>query len=107
MSAWPGEAVQVIVYQEGSGWVGQCLQLDVSARAETLDAVPYELQRELVEQIVSARMAARTPFANISPAPQRFWDLFLDGAPLAHPSQLEIRVAHGAIMPAPTERRIA
>jgi hypothetical protein len=81
--------------------------LDLSARAETLDAVPYELQRQLVEQIVSARMAARTPFADISPAPQRFWDLFRDGAPLANLPELEIRVAPGAIMPVPTERRIA
>lgn len=107
MSAWPGEAVQVIVYQEGSGWVGQCLQVNFSARAETWDAVAAEVQQVLVEHIVSARLAARTPFADLSPAPQRFWELFRNGVPLAHPSQLEIRITAGAIMPVPTERRIA
>jgi hypothetical protein len=107
VSTWPGEELQVIIYQDGSGWVGRCLQIDISAQAQSCEQVGDEVQKALVDHIVAARLAGRTPFADLAPAPRRYWELFQDGVPLPVPSEFEIRMDPGVIMPVPTERRIA
>lgn len=68
--------LNVIVLQRDGVWVAQCLQYDLTAQAEKLTDLPYELDRVLVGHMVIAAEHGEVPFENLDVAPQEYWELF-------------------------------
>jgi hypothetical protein len=68
--------LRAVAFQSGSNWVAQCLEYDIATQAETLDDLPYELERILVAHILVGRKEGLLPFAEIPKAPRRFWEMY-------------------------------
>lgn len=67
-------ALDAVLFEREPGcWVGQCLQYDLGAQAETLPALVYELQRVLVGHLVVAIENGEEPFENLDSAPEEYW----------------------------------
>jgi hypothetical protein len=68
--------IRTILFQEGDWWVAQCLDVDIAAQAKTEDDLLYELGRILTGHVMASEKLGAEPFANLPPAPRRFWDMF-------------------------------
>lgn len=65
--------------EDGGPWSAQCLEYDIAAQAQTLLDLQDELVRVLVTHVAASVQLGRTPFSDIKPAPQRFWELYEGG----------------------------
>jgi hypothetical protein len=54
-------------------WVAQCLQYDIATQAATLEQVSLRIQRVVIINMILALENGETPFANLKPAPERYW----------------------------------
>jgi hypothetical protein len=66
--------IHAVAFEHGGRWVAQCLEYDIATQASTLDDLLYEFERILVAHILGADGA--DPFANLSPAPRSFWEMY-------------------------------
>lgn len=69
-------ALSVLFFENDEGWTAQCLEVDIAAQAETLEALCHEVERVLVAHIMVARELGREPFDGLQRAPQRYWHIF-------------------------------
>jgi hypothetical protein len=65
-------SIRVVVFQDGGKWVGQCLEYDIGAQADTIDALNDRLQVVLKAELKESLDRHGTPFGGIDPAPARF-----------------------------------
>jgi hypothetical protein len=70
------DRIRTVLFQEGDKWVAQCLDVDIAAQARTEIDLVYELRRILVSHIRASEQLGVAPFANLPPAPRRYWDMF-------------------------------
>lgn len=68
--------ISVLLLQEGEWWSAQCLEHDVAVQARTLPELRDELERVLSLHVALAEEAGKEPFAEIGPAPRKYWNLF-------------------------------
>lgn len=69
--------IRAVVFESDGDWIAQCLEYDIATQAPTLDALLYELERILVAHLFVAEREKRVdPFADIPPAPRRFWEMY-------------------------------
>jgi hypothetical protein len=68
--------ISAVLFQEGEWWTAQCLEYDIAAQAKTLPELRHELERVIVSHLVVSDELGRPAFANIGPAPQRFWKMY-------------------------------
>jgi hypothetical protein len=68
--------IRTILFQEGDWWVAQCLDVDIAAQAKTEEDLEYELGRILVGHVMASEELGAVPFANLPPAPRRYWEMF-------------------------------
>ena len=69
--------IRVIVFKDEGLWVAQCLEYDIGAQADDLDALSDRLLVTLKAEINESVERHGEPFAGIPPAPKRFhlmWD---------------------------------
>jgi hypothetical protein len=64
-------------------WVGQCLQYDIAAQADSIPHLLKRFRRILIGTMILALKNNERPFANLKPAPDRYWTNFQNGVPLA------------------------
>ena len=68
--------VSVLAFQEGEQWSAQCLQYDIAVQANSLPELTKAFERALVGHIVVSLELGLEPFAGLSAAPKKFWDLY-------------------------------
>lgn len=91
---------RVLVFQEDEWVCARVLEYNLAAQARTLDALSSELQRVVHAHVAARRENAQEPFADMRPAPARYWDMFRRSkVPLAV-QQFQIKIKK------PTFRRI-
>lgn len=69
--------LDVLFLKEGEVWVGQCLQHDIAAQGENLRDCVRALSSVLLGRVraVSEGLIDH-PFADIPPAPERYWERY-------------------------------
>lgn len=70
--------IHAVVFTEGPWCVAQCLEYDIATRARSMSALYYEVERIVAAHILYARQEGQEPFANITRAPKRFWQMYKD-----------------------------
>jgi hypothetical protein len=68
--------VSVVVYQQGDWWIGQCLEYDITAQANSPTELHHEIERVLFAHVCASIQEGRTPFDGLSPAPIKFWKMW-------------------------------
>lgn len=76
----PAFNISAVLYEEGDWWIGQCLQYDITAQANSLPELQYELERVLFAHLCAGMAENRTPFEGLPPAPQKFWRMWQAGS---------------------------
>lgn len=87
--------IRAVLFQDDGVWVGQCLEYDIGAQADTLDELRIRLRLVIdLERDESARQNGML-FAGIGPAPSHFFDKW-EAAPLVpkdpDPSSIDMAV---------------
>ncbi|TXH52861.1 MAG: hypothetical protein E6Q97_14670 [Desulfurellales bacterium] len=82
-------AIRVVVFQEGSAWIAQCLEYDVYARADSLDAVRERMLATLGAEVDYAKSKGVDPFAGIEAAPQHYQAMWEQRSSFVKPERLE------------------
>jgi hypothetical protein len=70
--------MKVIVYQEGPVWIAQGIEVDIVARATTLDAVQEAFKRAVARTMAVSKHLSGQPFSGIGKAPDKFKRMFED-----------------------------
>ncbi|MCU0699463.1 MAG: hypothetical protein MUC96_23400 [Myxococcaceae bacterium] len=61
--------LSVIVFRGDFGWVAQCLEIDLGAQGESVEASLRDLQQTMVGQAMVDATAGLAPFSDFKPAP--------------------------------------
>jgi hypothetical protein len=69
-------SIRAVVFQEDGWWIGQCLEVDLARQTRRLEDLPRELQRLLAVQVAASAQVGVAPFAGLTAAPRRFWDMY-------------------------------
>jgi len=64
----------VLLHQDGSAWVAQCLEHDVAAQGPTPDEAKRRFLRTLGSQILVDLQEGRAPLINLDQAPPWYFD---------------------------------
>lgn len=65
-------SIRVVVFQDEGKWVGQCLEYDIGAQADSIDELSDRLQVVLKAELKESMDRHGKPFAGIDSAPERF-----------------------------------
>lgn len=96
--------LDVVIFQRDEWWVAQVLQYDLGAQALSVDDALYEIERSIAGHIAICLENGVTPFSQLGPAPQVYWDKFKLAANRVTPTV----PAFSALMPIPVpEFRLA
>ncbi len=68
--------IRVVIFQEGSMWVAQCLEYDIGAQAVSVDKLHERLTVALEAERQESLARNGEPFAGIAPAPEYFHRLW-------------------------------
>ena len=71
-----------LLFKRGDWWVAQGIEYDIVAQAKTIEDLDYEFQRAIVAEMIIAVKHGEEPFANLSPAPEVYYDLWQDAVAL-------------------------
>ena len=83
------DAIRVVIYREDGAWIAQCLEYDIYARADSLDAVRGRLLATLSAETDFAQSNGRQPFAGIEPAPQHYQAMWDERSSFVKPERLK------------------
>jgi len=75
--------LSVLLIKEEDKWVAQCLDYDIAAQGETLDAARSRFARTFVGQVMVDLHHHQEPLEGIKPAPRKYWAMFRKAARLA------------------------
>lgn len=82
--------LHAVAFREGEWWIVQFLEYGLCTAQKRLEDLPAEIRRFLKVQIQGSLALGIEPFANLLPAPQRFWKMFEEaGASKEIPLDLE------------------
>jgi Uma2 family endonuclease len=90
------EKLRAVAFQEDDGWVAHLLEFDIMVQAESIDALPQELEKLSALQQHAYSEYSLDPLGRFKPAPLRYWLMYQNGSPLAGPSEVRIRLYEGA-----------
>ncbi len=69
--------IDAVLFESEPGyWVGQYLQYDIGAQAESLPDLAYEMDRAIVGHVVICMHNNVEPFSDVQAAPQEYWDMW-------------------------------
>jgi hypothetical protein len=86
--------IHAVLFKEADWWCAQCLEYDIATQAKSIEALKAELEHALIIHMELAAERGAEPFANLPPAPQRFFDMY-------HTSERVNGVEHGATIRMP------
>jgi hypothetical protein len=72
--------LKILLLTEGSAWIAQCLQFDITAQGRSYRDALDRLQVLFWAEHYQALNEDRTPFSNLDKAPERYWVMFEKGA---------------------------
>lgn len=78
------------VSAEDECWVAQCLEYDLVAQARTLHELQASFRRIFVGQALVDLLHGNEPFANLKPAPVRYWNDYKKALRLAETISLSV-----------------
>jgi hypothetical protein len=78
--------LDVVIFQRDEWWVAQVLQHDIGAQAFSFDDALYEIERSIVGHIAICLENGVTPFSQLGPAPQVYWEKFKLAANVVRPT---------------------
>lgn len=67
--------LRFVVFRESDQWIGQCLEYDIGAQAETLDELRLRLEITVAEEAKDSTVNG-IPFTDVPAAPQAFFDMW-------------------------------
>ena len=70
------QVIRAIIFRDGPSWVGQCLEYDIGAQADSLEDLHARLRLAIKAERRESIKINGTPFAGIDPAPKHFHDLW-------------------------------
>lgn len=70
------KTLRVLLTQENSLWVAQCLDLDICAQGESLEDAKNNFFKEIIGHIVLANKYETKPFENLGEVPQYYEELY-------------------------------
>ena len=68
--------IRAIAYRHGDRWIGQCLEFDLAAQADTRDKILDELARVVEPHVEASRENGVEPFVNLPRAPNLYFQMF-------------------------------
>jgi hypothetical protein len=100
MTGWPDTVnhIRGVLFEEEGTWSAQLLDYDLAAQSQTLPDLQDEIIRAITVHIAACMQLGRVPFAGFKPAPQRFWDLYEEAAPIESRA-VPFTLARGAALP--------
>lgn len=96
---------RIIVFEEDDWLCAHILEYDIAAQAKSMDELRLEIQRMVACHVAAALENDREPFADLRPAPERYWDMFRR-AKVALPSERFTIEATSSISVDPPEIRV-
>ena len=69
-------SIRVVVFWDEGKWVGQCLEYDIGAQADTIDDLNDRLQIVLKAELKESMERHGKPFEGIDKAPERFEHMY-------------------------------
>lgn len=79
--------VRAVVFYDRGWWVAQCLEHDLCTSSKKREELPRKLIAQLRTQIAADSLRGKRPFEDLPKAPERFWQLYQEGVPMAFPRQ--------------------
>lgn len=71
--------VRVVVYQEGTQWLAQCVDLDIATQADTMNYALRRFDMAFTANMAHCEELDADPVAEIGLAPQKFDDIWNAG----------------------------
>lgn len=68
--------INVVLYQEGSHWIAQGLEYDITAQAPSLPELRERFAVKVAAEVAISVELKREPLEGIDPAPAHFWRMF-------------------------------
>lgn len=76
------QLIHAVAFRSEDCWIAQCLEYDIVTQAPSLYRLLSEVEKALEDHVFIARVEGIEPFAGISKAPRRFWEMYKNGTPL-------------------------
>jgi hypothetical protein len=102
----PTYKISAILFEREDAWVAQCLEYDITAQADSLPNLYYELERVLVGHIVISEENGEEPFELLPAAPQEYWQMFDASKIKLNTDPLPFRLPRFAKQPPPELREL-
>jgi predicted RNase H-like HicB family nuclease len=87
--------IHAVVFKEGEWFIAQFLEYDIATQAKSVTALLDEAEQIIAAHILVADKEGSEPFAKISRAPRRFWQMYKDAnaklEPVRHNEALDER----------------
>lgn len=69
-------SVNAVAFQDGSTWVVQGIEYDLTVLARTVQDIPKAFANAVIERLYVAEHLGVDPFQGVEPAPARFHNMF-------------------------------
>lgn len=77
------ERLKILLFTEGSTWIAQSLQIDITAQGDSHTKALERLSVLFWAQYYLDEQAGRIPFSAALKAPKRYWEMFKKGNKVA------------------------
>tara|TARA_R110000787_G_scaffold36855_5_gene93823 strand:- start:242 stop:538 length:297 start_codon:yes stop_codon:yes gene_type:complete len=68
--------LRTVIFKDGDSWVGQCLEYDIGAQANSLEELHRRLRIVIAAERAESTKQNGAAFAGIDPAPKYFHDMW-------------------------------
>lgn len=69
-------SLSILLFQENSIWVAQCLEKDIVAQGDSVSDVVKAFKHTLIGQIILDTQDKKEPLVDITSAPAMYWGMF-------------------------------
>jgi len=76
MSKASKEMIRIIVFKDGGSWVAQCLEHDICAQADDLEALRSRIDATIDAEYSFSVGQKKKPFEGIPPAPKHYHEMW-------------------------------
>jgi hypothetical protein len=98
MEIMPRETVEitVVLYPEGSMWIAQGLEFDITARGVSPSDASERFNAKVgAELVISLETGDQVPLSGIEPAPQKFWEMYKKARMSVVTEEMPLRITDG------------
>lgn len=100
--------IDVLFIKDGSqNWIAQGLQYDIAAQGSTIKKAKRAFELAIVSEIAIAMEKEEGVFESINPAPQKYWEMWMNVGEPVSVSRSPYRVPAGYNVPQFGEARVA